>query len=367
MKITRVSLWVIPLRSHADYFMGGGKSCITTDSVIVRVDTDGGLSGWGESCPIPHYLPAFAGGISPAIDYMMPAILHADPLGAESLMAKLDRYLIGHGYAKSPLDMAFWDITAQSAKLPLYRLLGGRQSDAMPVYHSLTCIDPHEMAAMAREAKQSGVTQFQVKLGADNDWQADIARVRLVREAVGEGMFVYADWNCSASKLDAIRTTRAVADLDLMLEQPCESMEECASVKRATGLPIKLDEVINTPSDIIRAHQADCLDMTALKVARMGGLSATRRARDLCVHLGVKMCIEDTWGSDIATAALLHLACSTDPKYLQNVCDLSGYVAPRLSGDGPTRKDGHISPGDGIGLGVTPDMDLLGEPHSVWN
>ena len=366
MKITRITLWSLPLTSHADYHMAGGKSCLTTESIIIRVDTDTGLSGWGENCPIPHYLPAYAGGVAPALDYMMPAILGSNPVGAEALMATLDRYLLGHNYAKSVLDIAFWDITAKAADLPLHSLLGGRRSQSMPVYHSLTCIAPNEMARMAVDAKQSGVTQFQVKLGADSNWEADVARITKVREAVGPGLFVYADWNCGASKLEAIRTARAVSHLDVMLEQPCETIPECMAVKTATGLPMKLDESTKTIEDLITAAQMDCLDATALKISKFGGLSAARRARDLCIHLGVKMCVEDTWGSDIVTGAALHLAASTDPKFLLNVCDLSSYVGPRLDPASPSRKDGFISPSEKPGLGVDPDMDILGTPQQIW-
>lgn len=347
--------------------MAGGKSCLTTDSIIIRIDTDAGISGWGENCPIPHYLPAYADGVAPALEYMMPEILGANPMGAEALMAKLDRYLLGHNYAKSVLDMAFWDICAKAADQPLYNLLGGRRSKAMPVYHSLTCIDPDEMALMAVDAKQSGVIQFQVKMGADNNWEADVARISKVREAVGPGLFVYADWNCGAAKLDAIRTARAVAHLDVMLEQPCETIADCASVKKATGLPMKLDESTKTMGDLITAAQMDCLDATALKISKFGGLSAARRARDLCIHLGVKMCVEDTWGSDIVTAAALHLAASTAPKFLLNVCDLSSYVGPRLDSNAPSRKNGFISPPEQAGLGVTPNLDILGHPQKIWD
>lgn len=281
-------------------------------------------------------------------------------------MAKLDRHLLGHGYAKSPLDMAFWDIAARAAKVPLYQLLGGRQTADLPVYHSLTCIAPDAMAAMAAEAVASGITQIQIKLGADNDWRADVARVREVRAAAGDAALVYADWNCGSDKLTAIRVARAVADLDVMLEQPCASIAECAAVKRATGLPMKLDEAVRSPRDLLDAHAGDCLDAAALKISKFGGLSAARRARDLCVHLGVKMCVEDTWGSDIVTAAALHLATATDARCLMNVCDLSHYVAPRLDADAPVRCDGYIRASDSIGLGVSPDLDLLGEADAVW-
>jgi L-alanine-DL-glutamate epimerase-like enolase superfamily enzyme len=84
------------------------------------------------------------------------------------------------------------------------------------------------------------------------------------------------------------------------------------------------------------------------------------------MNLGIKLCVEDTWGSDIVTAAALHLAASTNPKFLLNVCDLSHYVGPRLDENAPQRARGFISPKDNIGLGVNPDLDVLGEPDIIW-
>jgi L-alanine-DL-glutamate epimerase-like enolase superfamily enzyme len=92
-----------------------------------------------------------------------------------------------------------------------------------------------------------------------------------------------------------------------------------------------------------------------------------RRARDLCLHLGAKMCVEDTWGSDITTACLLHLGAATRPANLMNVCDLSGYVAPRLDETAPARKNGRIAPPEGPGLGVAADPDVLGKPAAVFD
>ncbi|MGI9421046.1 MAG: mandelate racemase/muconate lactonizing enzyme family protein, partial [Geminicoccaceae bacterium] len=201
-KITRVTIWHLPLTSHVPYHMTDGKSCETVETVVVRLDTDGGLSGVGEVCPIPHYLPAYVRGVAPAIEEMAPIILGADPIGPEALMARLDRHLPGHVYAKSAIDIALWDLLGRAADLPLYTLLGGRQAETLSLYHSISCLDPHEMARIAVAAKAEGILQFQAKLGADRDWQADVARLRLVREAVGPGPLVYGDWNCGASRLE---------------------------------------------------------------------------------------------------------------------------------------------------------------------
>ena len=365
MKIRRISLWHVPLTSHATYYMAAGKTCDTVETVVLAVETDEGLTGWGEVCPIPHYLPAYARGVAPALAELAPVLIGADPLGAEALGARLDRHLADHRYAKSALDIAFWDLTAQAAGLPLYALLGGRQAENLPLYHSITCVDPDEMAHMAVEAQRTGMTQFQAKLGADSDPMADIERLRAVRSAVGAGPLVYGDWNCGSNSLDATRVGRAVAELDVMLEQPCATIAECARVRSATGLPMKLDENAHDTASLLEAHDRGCLDAVAVKLSKFGGLSAARRARDLCLYLGAKMCVEDTWGSDITMAAGLHLAAATDPRMIMNTCDLSGYVAPRIAPDAPTRHNGRIRPPEGTGLGVTPDRDLLGAPDTV--
>jgi L-alanine-DL-glutamate epimerase-like enolase superfamily enzyme len=232
----------------------------------------------------------------------------------------------------------------------------------MPLYHSITCVAPEEMARIASEAFATGIRQFQVKLGADADWEADAERLSKVREAVGPGPLVYGDWNCGATRLHATRTGRAVAHLDVMLEQPCKTLEDCAAVRQATGLAMKIDEGAHDMASLMQAHALGCLDAVALKLSKFGGLSAMRRARDLTVHLGAEICAECTWGSDIVTAASLHFAASTPQGALLNTCDLSAYVGPRLCPDAPVRAQGRIAPPEGPGLGVTPDLDVLGPP-----
>ena len=365
MKITRISLWHVPLTSHDAYYMADGKSCDTVETVIIALETDAGLTGWGEVCPIPHYLPAYARGVGPALQELAPVLIGADPVGPEALMAAADHYLHDHRYAKSALDIALWDITGKAAGLPLYALLGGRRTADMSLYHSITCVAPDDMARIARDAFAKGMRQIQVKLGASGDWTTDVERLTKVREAIGAGPLVYGDWNCGATSLEATRVGRAVAHLDIMLEQPCATIDDCARVRAATGLAMKLDENAHDAATLLEAHAKGCMDAVALKLSKFGGLSATRRARDLCLYLGARMCVEDTWGSDVTTAALLHLGAATDPRRLLNVCDLSGYVAPRIAPDCPVRDNGRIAPPGGPGLGVTPDLDMLGAPDLI--
>ncbi len=362
MKVSRITLWSVDLTSHETYYMAEGKTCATVKTHVLCLETDTGLKGWGEVCPIPHYLPAFADGVPSAITELAAQILGISPFGIDAPMRKLDGFLPGHAHVKSIVDIALWDLFGKATDQPLYALLGGRTRADMPLYHSITCIEPDEMARIAREAYATGIRQFQAKLGADADWKADAERLIKVREAVGDGPIVYGDWNCGASKLHATRTGRAVAHLDVMLEQPCKTLEDCAAVRNATGLAMKLDESTHDMATLLQAHALGCLDAVALKLSKFGGLSAMRRARDLTVHLGAEICAECTWGSDIVTAASLHFAASTPQASLLNTCDLSGYVAPRLCPDAPVRSHGRIAPPEGPGLGITPDMDVLGKP-----
>ena len=125
---------------------------------------------------------------------------------------------------------------------------------------------------------------------------------------------------------------------------------------------MKIDETAHDTASLLQVWQLGCMDAAALKLSKFGGLSALRRVRDLCLELGVEMCIEDTWGSDTATGAALHLAAATPLSGIMNVCDLSAYVSPRLDAAAPTRKGGYISPSQAPGLGVSPDPQALGAP-----
>ena len=92
--------------------------------------------------------------------------------------------------------------------------------------------------------------------------------------------------------------------LDVMLEQPCLSLEACAKVRNVSGMPMKIDENGHDIESLLKAHALGCMDVVALKLSKFGGVTAIRRARDLCTELGVMMVIEDTWGSDITTTSI---------------------------------------------------------------
>ena len=193
----------------------------------------------------------------------------------------------------------------------------------------------------------------------------DIARIRAVAAVLEPGDRLVADANTGWLMHDALRVVRAVRDVDVYVEQPCLSYEECLTVRRHTDHPFVLDEVIDSVEMLLRGRADLAMDVVNLKISKLGGLTRARQARDLCVSLGVAMTLEDSWGGDIVTAAIAHLAHSTPPEFLFTATDFNSYVTVSTAEGAPRRENGRMAASTRPGLGVTPRMDVLGRPVVV--
>jgi L-alanine-DL-glutamate epimerase-like enolase superfamily enzyme len=155
---------------------------------------------------------------------------------------------------------------------------------------------------------------------------------------------------------------KAVRDVDVYIEQPCLSYEECLAVRRQIPHPFVLDENIDDLGILLRAKADLAMDVVNLKISKLGGLTKIRQARDLCVSMGIAMTLEDSWGGDIATAAIAHLAQSTPTEFLFTTTDFNSYVTVSTATGAPQRVSGRMSASTAPGLGITPKMDVLGAP-----
>lgn len=365
MKIRRISAYQADLPLvEGPYNWSGGNTVTVFDSTLVRIDTDEGLSGFGEVCPLgPAYLPAYAGGARTGIAEIGPALLGLDPRALGPLNETMDAALKGHPYVKSPIDVACWDILGQAAGLPLCEMLGGRYGDDFVLYRAISRETPERMAELVSTHRAAGYTRFQLKVGSDVD--TDIQRIRRASEVVGDGDRLIADANTGWLMHDAMRVVRAVRDLDVYIEQPCASYEECLSIRRRTDHPFVLDESIDSIRALLRANGDRAMDVINLKISKLGGLTKAKQVRDLCVSLGIGMTIEDTWGGDFTTAAIAHLAHSTPPRALFTSTDFNSYVTVSTARNPPLRKGGRLAAPTGPGLGLQPDTAVLGEPVLV--
>src|SRR3954453_2835993 len=131
MRIRRIAAWQVDLPLHeGSYKWSGGNAVTVFDSTVVKVETDAGLVGWGEVCPLgPAYLPAYAAGVRTGLAELAPHLLGQNPLELAKLNRRMDAALKGHPYVKSAVDMACWDVLGKAAGLPVCALLGGRYGD----------------------------------------------------------------------------------------------------------------------------------------------------------------------------------------------------------------------------------------------
>jgi L-alanine-DL-glutamate epimerase-like enolase superfamily enzyme len=362
MKITKISAYRVELPLHeGSYKWSGGKSVTVFDSTVVRVETDAGLVGHGEVCPLgPAYLPAYAGGVRAGLAELAPHLLGEDPLQLDKLNRRMDALLKGHPYVKSGVDIACWDILGQASGLPVCVLLGGRYGEDFGLYRAISQESPEAMAANVAGYRAEGYRRFQLKVGGDPD--VDIARIRAVAAKLQIGDRLIADANTGWLRHDALRVIRGVRDVDVYIEQPCATYEDCLSVRQHCDHPFVLDEVVDGIDMLVRGHADRAMDVVNLKISKLGGLTRTRQARDLCVSLGIAMTIEDTWGGDITTAAIAHLAHSTPTEFLFTSTDFNSYVSRSIADDAPRRVNGRMAASPAPGLGVKPKVDVLGQP-----
>jgi L-alanine-DL-glutamate epimerase-like enolase superfamily enzyme len=366
MQITHVEVYGYDLRYiHGEYVMSGGRVVRVLPSTVVRLVTDQGVDGWGEVCPLgATYLPAFAEGARAALREMAPALLGVDPRNLALVHQRLEATLSGHGYAKSPIDVACWDILGQIAGQPVVTLLGGCRQERYQLYRAVPLGPPVEMADYVRARRAEGIHKFQLKLGG-NPYD-DAERVRQVVEVTRDGDVVIADANGGWRVQEAMVAARLLEPLSrVYLEQPCPTLEECVAVRQATTLPMIYDEIVTDVRSLIAVVQQGGAGGINLKISRVGGLSKARVIRDVCEALGVAMTVEDTWGGDIVTAAVSHLAATVRPELLFMVSFMNDWTHEHIAGYQPRSAAGWGTVPAGAGLGITVDTAALGRPLFV--
>jgi len=212
----------------------------------------------------------------------------------------------------------------------------------------------------AETVSDEGYRRIQVKVGTTP--AADAERLAAVRDVVGDDVVLYADANGAFTAATARKFLRATRDLEYVLEQPCRTYAECASVRRAADRPMVLDESIVTLDDLLRAHRDGVADGITIKLQRVGGITRAVLLRDVAAELGVEVTVEDAGGASLVTAAITHVGLGTPERLRVHTCDFHMWVSVDHGSGLPPRADGAQRPPDGAGLGIDVDVDALGEP-----
>ncbi len=367
MRIRSINVYqaLLPVKGGA-YRMASG-TVESLDSTLVEVTTEDGVTGWGETCPIgPVYQPHHTLGARAAIAEIAPGLV-GEPTGSiRRLARRMDERLAGHGYAKAALDIAFYDVLGQRLGVPVSTLLGGALTDRVPSYYSTIVGDPDETARIAADKVRSGYTRLQIKIGG-RDLEQDAATVHKVWEAVGFRARMAVDGNRGLTTAAALHLDQLCRSIPFVFEQPCNTMEEIATLKGRLSHPLYLDENTEDPNAVLKAISLGIADGFGFKVTRLGGLTRMTTVRDLCAIRSLPHSCDDAWGGDVIAAACVHLASTVEPRRLEGAWIAQEYIDGHYDAVDPiVIEAGHIRVPDKPGLGVNPDKGRLGAPIATY-
>lgn len=381
MRITGGQIFLVTLPLRRVHAWAGNTHRRIGHHAIIRIDTDEGISGWGEAPAIPTWGGPHMryGGESPETvlvlirDYLFDAVRGLDPCEIGVMHAAMDRVAKGAPYAKAAIDIACYDIAGKALGVPVHTLLGGRRRDGVRITHSLGLMPIDDALAEAEWAVGEGITAIKLKTGIDGE--RDVALMRQMRELVGPAVQLRVDGNEGYSSIgEAVRITLRQEEYGLLLcEQPVAGVHGLAEVARRIGVPVMADESAWTVHDILELNRKGAAECFSCYVTKPGGLWRARQQAEVAAALGMYHDIGGSIEFGIGTAANLHLGVASERAILPSVCPVTtvrGTDGPRTAGvyylddvitEPFTFRDGVLHCPDGAGLGIEVDEAKLAE------
>lgn len=379
MQITGCEVFLVALPSRREHTWASKMETPIGHHAIVRLDTDEGVSGWGEAPAIATWggaamryygeTPETVGHI--VRDYLVPAVRGLDPAEVGVVHARMDKVVKGNPYAKAAVDIACHDLAGKALGVPVSTLLGGRHRDGIELTHSLGIMDVDRCVAEAEQAVAEGARTIKCKTGLDPE--RDVELVRRLREALGDAIRIRVDGNEGYRTItEAVNVTRRQEEYGILLcEQPVAGAEGLARVAERIESPVMADESAWTVHDILELHELRAAECFSCYVTKPGGLYRARQQAELAAALGMYCDIGGSIEMGIGNAANLHLGAALPNAILPSVCPVTkpaGAAGPEVAGiyylddvvTAPFRfGDGKVMVPDGPGLGVEVDVEKL--------
>lgn len=367
MKITEIHVYQHKLPVCGSAYKSSVGAITFFDSTIVEIRTDSGLKGYGESCPHgPVYQEEHALGARAAIAQMAAALLGHDPLKTSLIHQLMNEHLMGHNYAKAAIDIALWDLQGKHYDVPVCDLLGGAVTDSVPSYYAVGLETPDEAVRIAVEKVRQGFRRLQLKFGG-RDVQLDIETATKVWEKLRGKARLAADANRGWTSRDAIIFSTACRDIPLVLEQPCDSIQQINAIRQILSHPVYLDESTVSINAIVDVIGRGLCDGFGLKLTRLGGLTNMQTVRQICQARSLPHTCDDAWGGDIIAAACVHMGATVRPDLFEGTWIAAPFIEQHYDAAGGIRiKNGSLPLPEGRGLGIQPDLTLFGKPEMSW-
>lgn len=365
MRITKIETIPVQVPIRPEFRIRGSLGFHTESPfLLLRVYTDDDLIGLGEvSCT-----PVWSGedqltAAHIIAGFLEPAVIGEDPRDIERLTVKLRRAVAGNPFTKSGLEIALWDILGKSAGLPVYRLLGGKVRDTVPIKMSVSGAEPERAAQLAEWALEQGLTALKVKVGIEHG--GDLVRVKAVRAAIGPTVRLGVDANGGWSPRVAIQTIRRMVDECgiYFAEQPVAPLDVqwMADVRRNIPIPVMADESCYTLQDAMALARANAADVLSVYVGK-GGIGPARKIAAVAEAAGLTCTVGSNLELGVASAAMAHLATATTGIGAEEFpCDILGPLAYEedLLVEPLEFRNGAIRAPDRPGLGIELDEAKL--------
>ena len=359
MKITAIKTFPITLTVKPEfYIVSSAGAHAVSRYVIVAIETDEGITGWGEATVVPLWSGETQGGAAALMqDYFAPLLKGKNPCEVESLAQAMDAAALENHFTKAAIEMALFDLVGKARKKPVYELLGGTKNPLqIPIKFSIGLREPEDAANIALTKVKEGFTAIKLKVGPDPE--KDLLRVRLVREAIGENIKLNVDTNGGWNVEQAIREIRRYEEFDLAyVEQPTPrwDIDGLAKVRAATGAKIMADEGVFSiwqAEEVLRKRAADLI---SIYPGKNGGLLKAKKICDMAEEAGVGCHLGSNLEWDIGTAAMCHLAlASKNVPVKEFPVDILGplYYSVKPKQKPICFQRGHVFVPEGNGLGV---------------
>jgi muconate cycloisomerase len=361
MKIKSIEPIAISLPMLKPVIMAG-EEVRRADNVLVRVETDTGLVGWGEAASAPLMTGETLESIVSAVHFLESTLRGRDPADIEGALHAMDGRMYGNHGAKAAIEIALHDITGRANSKPVYALLGEKKRSRMPLLAVVGGGDFDGDLRDAEKKKAVGFTAYKIKVGIDTAAK-DAERTRAVCKVLGSGLLISADANQGFDAAGALEYVRAVKGSGLnFFEQPVmaddlDGMAAAAAVD--TSIAIGADEGIHSLADIQRHHDRRAARGVSLKAIKLGGLRGLVAAGRLCGKLGMSVNVSCKTGeSSIACAAALHAA-SVIPNIDWGLTLTHTALGEDVTAQPVATAQGHVVMTDGHGLGVDVDEDRV--------
>ena len=339
-----------------------GEEIRRADNVLVRIEADNGLVGWGEAAAAPIMTGDTLESIVSAVHYLDPVLRGRDPADIAGALAAMDGRMYGNHGAKAAIEIALHDLAGRAAIKPVHALLGDKKRGRMALLGVVGGGDLEGDLSDAEKKKASGITAYKIKVGIDTAAN-DAARTRAICKLLGRGLLISADANQGYGTEQAIEYVRAVKGCGLdFFEQPVEAgdLAGMAVVAAAAGeIAIGADEGLHSLADIARHHEAKAARGGSLKAIKLGGARALVSAARLCDDLGMNVNISCKTGeSSVACAAALHVA-TVIPNIAWGLTLTHLALAEDVTAQPIATARGHVDNIDRPGLGIDVDEDRV--------